>query len=137
MLLNLSFLIGALLYKIKGAPFHIWAPTIYTRMPTSSMVVLITLFTVIFSLFFFELFATIFSEYELVISQLFLLTGLLSLVFGFLGAFDQKLLKKFFIYSSVGHVAFLLFTFTLQTSLRSFTALLVYLIIYTISTLLL
>ena len=136
-LLNLSFLIGALLYKIKGAPFHIWAPTIYTRMPTSSMVVLITLFTVIFSLFFFELFATIFSEYELVISQLFLLTGLLSLVFGFLGAFDQKLLKKFFIYSSVGHVAFLLFTFTLQTSLRSFTALLVYLIIYTISTLLL
>lgn len=136
-LLNLSFLIGALLYKIKGAPFHVWAPTIYTRMPTSSMVILVTLFTVIFSLFFFEMFAAIFSEYELIISQLFLLTGFLSLVFGFLGAFDQKILKKFFIYSSVGHVAFLLFTFTLQTSLRSFVALLVYLIIYTISTLLL
>ncbi len=136
-LLNLSFLIGALLYKIKGAPFHVWAPTIYTRMPTSSMVVLITLFTVIFSLFFFEIFAVAFNEYELIISQLFLLTGFLSLIFGFLGAFDQKILKKFFVYSSVGHVAFLLFTFTLQTSLRSFTALIVYLIIYTISTLLL
>jgi len=136
-LIIIGFLIGTLLYKIKGAPFHIWAPTIYTRMPTASLVVLMTLFTFIFSLYFFQLFLNIFYLYGNIIAQLFLMSGLLSLLFGFLGAFDQKLLKKFFIYSSIGHVAFLLFTFTFFSSIKSELSLIMYLVIYLVSTFLL
>lgn len=133
----LSFLIGTLFYKIKGAPFHIWAPTIYTRMPTGSMVVLVTIFTLIFSLYFFQLFFKIFYLYSNFFSQFFILGGILSLIFGFLGAFDQKLLKKFFIYSSIGHVAFLLFSFIAPYTFQSGTSLLMYLLIYLVSTFLL
>lgn len=137
LVVSLSFLMGTLLYKIKGAPFHIWAPTIYTRMPTGSMVILITTFTLIFSLYFFQLFFSIFSMYEIIFSQIFVVAGLLSLIFGFLGAFDQKILKKFFVFSSIGHVAFLLFTFISQSSFKNGTLLVVYLLIYILSTILL
>lgn len=137
LVVSLGFLMGTLLYKIKGAPFHIWAPTIYTRMPTSSMVILITTFTLIFSLYFFQLFFSIFFMYEILFSQIFLVAGLLSLIFGFLGAFDQKILKKFFVFSSIGHVAFLLFTFITQSTFKNGTLLLVYLLIYILSTILL
>lgn len=133
----LSFLIGTLFYKIKGAPFHIWAPTIYTRMPTGSMVVLVTIFTLIFSLYFFQLFFKVFYLYSNFFSQFFILGGILSLIFGFLGAFDQKILKKFFIYSSIGHVAFLLFSFIAPYTFQSGTSLLMYLFIYLVSTFLL
>lgn len=133
----LSFLIGTLFYKIKGAPFHIWAPTVYTRMPTGSMVILVTIFTLIFSLYFFQLFFKIFYLYSNFFSQFFILGGILSLIFGFLGAFDQKILKKFFIYSSIGHVAFLLFSFIAPYTFQSGTSLLMYLLIYLVSTFLL
>lgn len=133
----LSFLIGTLFYKIKGAPFHIWAPTVYTRMPTGSMIILVTIFTLIFSLYFFQLFFKIFYLYSNFFSQFFILGGILSLIFGFLGAFDQKILKKFFIYSSIGHVAFLLFSFIAPYTFQSGTSLLMYLLIYLVSTFLL
>jgi len=136
-LIVLSFLIGTLFYKIKGAPFHIWAPTIYTRMPTGSMVILVTIYTLIFSLYFFQLFFKIFYLYSNFLSQFFILGGILSLIFGFLGAFDQKILKKFFIYSSIGHVAFLLFAFIAPYTFQSGTSLIMYLLIYLVSTFLL
>jgi len=106
-------------------------------MPTGSMVILITTFTLIFSLYFFQLFFSIFSMYEIIFSQIFVVAGLLSLIFGFLGAFDQKILKKFFVFSSIGHVAFLLFTFISQSSFKNGTLLVVYLLIYILSTILL
>jgi NADH-quinone oxidoreductase subunit N len=106
-------------------------------MPTGSMVVLVTIFTLIFSLYFFQLFLKIFYLYSNFFSQFFILGGILSLIFGFLGAFDQKLLKKFFIYSSIGHVAFLLFSFIAPYTFQSGTSLLMYLLIYLVSTFLL
>jgi NADH:ubiquinone oxidoreductase subunit 2 (subunit N) len=133
----LVFLIGSFLYKVKGAPFHIWAPTIYTRMPTSSMVVLVTMYTLIFCIYFFQLFFLIFSLYESFFLQIFLWTGLFSLIFGFIGAFDQKWLKKFLVYSSVGHVGFLLFTFISHDFFNTSISLIMYLIIYIISSFLL
>jgi NADH-quinone oxidoreductase subunit N len=34
--------------------------------------------------------------------------GLLSIICGILGAFSEKLIKRFFVYSSMGHVGFML-----------------------------
>jgi NADH:ubiquinone oxidoreductase subunit 2 (subunit N) len=133
----LTFIIGSFLYKVKGAPFHIWAPTIYTRMPTSSMVVLVTIYTLIFCIYFFQLFFLVFSLYESFFLQIFLWTGFFSLIFGFIGAFDQKWLKKFLVYSSVGHVGFLLFTFISHDFFNTSVTLIMYLLIYILSSFLL
>lgn len=103
-------------------------------MPTASMIVLVTTFTLIFALYFYQLFFNVFHFYELIFSQIFGAVALLSLIVGFIGAFEQKVLKKFFIYSSIGHVAFLLINFMNYSLFNQSTNLIFYLIVYLLST---
>lgn len=71
----------------------------------------------------------IFSSITLLI---FFFCGIISLFVGRLGAFTEKLIKSFFVYSSIGHVGFLLISLGINT-LEGTTARFTYLIVYVLS----
>ena len=62
----------------------------------------------------------------------FLISGLLSIFVGRVGAFTEKLIKRFFVYSSMGHVGFRLIALSL-TTLEGASARFHYLAVYILS----
>ena len=61
----------------------------------------------------------------------FILIGLLTLIIGIIGAFSEKRIKPFFVYSSIGHVGFILVSISLGTldgTMATFNYLFIYII---------
>jgi len=61
-----------------------------------------------------------------------LLSAFFSIVISLLGAFSEKFLKRFFVYSSIGHVGFMLFGLTVL-NLDGIKGSIDYLMLYIIS----
>jgi len=103
------------LFKITAAPFHFWAPTIYSKAPIASVT-----FLSIFSkaMIFFAItkfYLTFLHSYAYIILPFLMFVALISVLFGMIGAFSEKGVKKFFVYSSMGHVGFMLVGLSLAT----------------------
>jgi len=103
------------LFKITAAPFHFWAPTIYGKAPIASVA-----FLSIFSkaMIFFAItkfYLTFLHSYSFIILPFLMFVALLSVLFGMIGAFSEKGIKRFFVYSSMGHVGFMLVGISLAT----------------------
>jgi NADH:ubiquinone oxidoreductase subunit 2 (subunit N) len=62
--------------------------------------------------------------------------GVLSIICGIIGAFTEKLIKRFFVYSSMGHVGFMLLGIS-TFSINGATASINYLFVYILSSLIL
>ena len=61
----------------------------------------------------------------------FILIGLLTLIIGIIGAFSEKRIKPFFVYSSMGHVGFILVSISLGTldgTMATFNYLFIYIL---------
>lgn len=107
-IIGLCFLIVSILFKLSAAPFHAWAPDTYEGSPLSS--------TIIFSIFpklplvvalcriMFECFYSFNLFWEILIS----LSAILSIIFGTFGAIHQSKIKRFLVYSSIGHAGYFL-----------------------------
>ena len=99
-LINLSF-------KITAAPFHFWAPSVYggSPLPTITFLSVFSKLTIIF--LFANLFLTVFDNLKFIWQPILFFLGVLSIIISILGAFSEKLFKRFFVYSSIGHVGFM------------------------------
>ncbi len=107
-LLALILLMFNLFFKITAAPFHFWAPTVYGNAPIAT-VTFLSIFSkamVIFALF--KLMFTVFYSFRGVTVPFLIFISVLSVLFGMIGAFSEKIIKRFFVYSSMGHVGFML-----------------------------
>lgn len=103
------------LFKITAAPFHFWAPTVYGKAPIAS-VTFLSIFSkamVFFAITKFYL--TFLHAYSYIILPFLMFTALISVLFGMIGAFSEKGVKRFFVYSSMGHVGFMLLGLSLAT----------------------
>jgi NADH-quinone oxidoreductase subunit N len=131
-LVALFLLIFNLLFKLTAAPFHFWAPSVYKYAPIASVTYLsiISKMMVIFLLF--KIILVIFYPFIVVLNPLFFLIAILSILFGLLGAFSERYIKPFFVYSSMGHVGFMLVALSLFTY-SGISATFHYLAIYIIS----
>jgi NADH:ubiquinone oxidoreductase subunit 2 (subunit N) len=103
------------LFKITAAPFHFWAPTVYGKSPVASVA-----FLSIFSkaMIFFAItkfYLTFLHSYAFIILPFLMFVALISVLFGMIGAFSEKGIKRFFVYSSMGHVGFMLVGISLAT----------------------
>jgi len=103
------------LFKLTAAPFHFWAPSIYGKAPLASVT-----FLSIFSkgMIFFALtkfLFTLFHAYFYILLPFLIFVSVLSVLFGMIGAFAEKGIKRFFVYSSMGHVGFMLLGLSLST----------------------
>ena len=97
-----------LLFKLTAAPLHMWAPSIYGGAPlaTTTFLSIFSKLTIIF--FSIYLYISVFHIFSDIINILLIICGMISIYFGILGAFSEKLIKRFFVYSSMGHVGFMI-----------------------------
>ena len=75
---------------------------------------------------------TFFYSYSLILTPFLIFCGVLSVFFGLLGAFVEKYIKRFFVYSSMGHVGFMLLGLSLY-SMEGVNATFHYLPVYILS----
>lgn len=124
-----------LLFKLTAAPFHFWAPSVYGKAPIASITFL-SIYSKIRVFFFLYLLLTGFLHFaSTLLLPFFIFCGLLSLLIGRIGAFTEKLIKRFFVFSSRGHVGFRLAGFALS-SYEGFTSVFHYLPVYRLSSVL-
>lgn len=120
-----------LLFKLTAAPMHMWAPSVYGGSPLSTVTFLSIFSKLTIICFSIYLYVNVFYLFNDIISTLLIFSGILSIVCGILGAFSEKLIKRFFVYSSMGHVGFMLLG--ISSSNIGFRGTLDYLVIYVMS----
>lgn len=112
----------SLLFKLSVAPFHMWAPDVYEGAPTITTALLVIMPKIgVFS---------VLVQVGLV-SNVVLFCGVLSIIYGAIGALNQTKIKRLLAYSGIGHMGFILFGVGIG-SFESIQASLVYIIIYLI-----
>jgi formate hydrogenlyase subunit 3/multisubunit Na+/H+ antiporter MnhD subunit len=79
-----------------------------------------------------KIFYTAFFAFKTFIAIFYIVLGLITAIFAIIGAFITPIVKKFFVYSSMGHVAFMLVPLGLFT-VGGAAATVHYLIIYVVS----
>lgn len=121
-----SLIIVALLFKLASAPFHIWTPDIYEGCDNKSLAIL----GILPKISVFSVLVTILPN-----SKLVLISTILSLVIGSIGALNQIKIKKLLAYSGIINMGFI-FLGLATNSYGGLEASLLYLIVYSISFLL-
>jgi NADH:ubiquinone oxidoreductase subunit 2 (subunit N) len=106
--LIIVFILVNLCFKLTASPFHFWAPTVYGGAPLATLTFLSIFSKAVIVFFFAWLFIHVFEDFSYIWQPLCLLIACLSVIFSILGAFSEKVFKRFFVYSSTGHVGFLL-----------------------------
>ena len=106
--LAILFILGNLCFKLTAAPFGTWAPSVYGGSPLAVLTFLsiFSKLTVMFLTIW--LFLNVFDVLQMFWQSLFLMISFLSIFQSILGAFSEKIFKRFFVYSSMGHVGFML-----------------------------
>jgi NADH-quinone oxidoreductase subunit N len=103
---GLSLLLFNLLFKLTAAPFSFWAPTVYGKAPIAAVTVL-ALYSKRRVFYLLAKIAPIFFvPFASLLTPTLLVLAVFSLVIGRRGAFPETILKRFFVYTSRGHVGF-------------------------------
>jgi NADH-quinone oxidoreductase subunit N len=68
---------------------------------------------IIFALF--KLLFAVFYSFKGIIMPFLIFVSVLSVLLGMIGAFSEKVIKRFFVYSSMGHVGFMLISLSLSS----------------------
>lgn len=106
--LAIIFILANLSFKLTAAPFHFWAPSVYGGSPLVTLTFLSIFSKTIFIFFSIWLFVNIFDSLANIWQILILIIAFLSIFISIIGAFSEKVFKRFFVYSSTGHVGFML-----------------------------
>ena len=124
-------IIITLLFKFVIAPFHFWAPDIYEGSPLASSVIFAILPKISLITFFIN-FNNVFLHNFIFLKFFLLIVGLISVFWGAYLSIVQKRLKRFYIYSSISQMGFIILILPLQT-IESYSSIFFFLIIYLIS----
>jgi NADH:ubiquinone oxidoreductase subunit 2 (subunit N) len=106
--LVLLFILINLGFKLTAAPFHLWAPSVYGGAPLAALTFLSIFSKVTIIFFSIWLFIHVFDSLTDIWQPFCLIMAFLSIISSILGAFTEKMFKRFFVYSSMGHVGFML-----------------------------
>ena len=131
-LIALIFLFFNFLFKLTAAPFHLWAPNIYGKAPIVAVMFLSIYSKILIFFLFFKFINTFLHSFSFFINNFLLISGIFSILMGRIGAFIEKNIKRFFVYSSMGHVGFMLVGLSLIT-LEGSSAMFHYLAVYILS----
>lgn len=131
-ILIILFLLTNLGFKLTAAPFHSWAPSVYGGSPLATLIFL-SIFSKL-TIFFIciWLFTNTFNIWFDIWQPILLIIAFMSVFVSILGAFSEKIFKRFFVYSSIGHVGFMLFGLAVL-NLDGIVGSVDYLILYIIS----
>lgn len=119
-------------FKIAAAPFHIWAPSVYRNSSIISVAFLSIFAKLIVFFLILKIISTFMITYININFFIFIIVGFLSILTGIFIIFSEKNTKLFFIYSSIGHVGYILIGLGLNT-VQGIAGAIIYLIVYCIS----
>ncbi len=123
-----------LLFKITAVPFNMWAPRVYEGAPLPA-VMFLTIFSKIAVIFFMlRFFLVYFYDFLSTWAPVLLLCGLGSMIAAIIGAISETKIKRFFVFSSMSHVGLMLLAIACA-NLHGGKAVIIYLIVYTITSL--
>jgi len=131
LVITLFFIFFNFFFKLTAAPFHLWAPSVYGKAPIVS-VAFLSIYSkarVIFLIY--KLINTVIHIFGFINFITFIRIGILTIIIGIIGAFSEKRIKPFFVYSSRGHVGFIIVGLSLGTldgAIASFHYLFVYIL---------
>ena len=130
-IIGICFLFFNFFFKLTAAPFHVWAPSVYGKAPIAS-VAFLSIYSKIMVFFLrYKLMNSFLHRFNFITFSSLIIIGLLTLIIGIIGAFSEKRIKPFFVYSSIGHVGFILVGISLGTldgTIATFHYLLVYIL---------
>lgn len=129
LVLGVLFIFIALLFKLAAAPFHMWLPDVYDGAPTSvtaffAIVPKIAILTTLINLIN-NSFLAVWDQLQ----PIFIISTILSLIVGSIGAINQNKPKRLLSYSAISHIGFILIGI-IPLSLYSLQATLIYIILY-------
>lgn len=132
MLFALFLVVFNLFFKITAAPFNFWAPSVYGNAPVSSATFLsiFSKLAVVFALI--KVLLLMFAHFQEIFLSFLLLVGIFSVIFGMAGAFAEKTIKRFYVYSSMGHVGFMVVALAISST-TGYAAVFHYLFVYVLS----
>lgn len=115
---SIFLVLSSILLKVGAAPFHVWVPDVYAGSPLLvtgyfATVVKVGYLGVLARLYWELMDLTFLDDFSLLL----FIAGILSVFIGSLGAFFQVRLKRWFAYSSIVHIGFLIVTIPLSNSL--------------------
>lgn len=130
--ISIFFILSNLSFKLTAAPFHFWAPVIYNNGLLSSVIFLNVFLKLVIFLFLIIFINLTNNFFDNEIKILILIFSLLSFIFGSGGAINERFIKRFFVYSSMVDVGFILLLFSFY-NLEKIKNILLYILIYNLS----
>ena len=112
---SIFFLFFNFFFKLTAAPFHVWAPSVYGKAPIISVAFLSIYSKVRIFFLIYKLINGFLHIFSFITFAAFIIIGIITIVTGIIGAFSEKRIKPFFVYSSIGHVGFILIGLSLGT----------------------
>lgn len=128
-LLSICFISVALLFKIGSVPFHMWLCDIYEGSLTSVTLFFATIPKLALFYLFLKIFFVMFLSQKLFWENIFVFSGLSSVIIASIGALFQKKLKRLIAFSAISHTGFILLAISC-CSLESIKAFIFYIVIY-------
>lgn len=125
----LVFIIAGIGFKLAAAPFHMWAPDVYTGAPTASTMFLATAPKIAALGFTFRLLTTALGPLVLQWQSLMVIMALLSLLIGNVLAITQSNIKRLLAYSGIAQIGYILLGFV-TGSKDGYSAALFYMVMY-------
>jgi NADH-quinone oxidoreductase subunit N len=105
---GIMFLIIAMLFKASVAPFHFWAPDVYTGSPTLVTAFMSTVAKVAAFAAIYKLFSVLFISKMVEIEPIIVMFIILTFIIANFSALKQTSVKRILAFSGVSHAGFLL-----------------------------
>jgi len=129
---GLIFLLIGLLFKLGAVPFHWWVVDVYVGSPTVITMLFSIIPKIVYIFVLIKFILYFFLHEPIFFGSIFFITGLLSVVVGFINAMFQEDLKKFLAYSTISNIGFMLMGLS-TFDIYVFVYVILYLICYLIS----
>jgi len=125
----LVFIIVAIGFKLAAAPFHMWAPDVYSGAPTSVTLFLASAPKLAAFGMAARLLLMALPQMHIAWQQILMVMAILSMGFGNLLAIAQSNIKRMLAYSAIAHMGYMLLGFV-AGSLQAYSASLFYILVY-------
>jgi len=132
---NVGFLVGFIffsvgfLFKLGVFPFHMWVPDVYEGSPTIVTTILAAVSKFVIAVAFIKIYMYVFFSFSFYWFRIFLILGLLSVVFASIAALYQDKIKRLLAYSGIAHMGYVMLAIS-SNSIEGLFAAYYYLLVY-------
>jgi multicomponent Na+:H+ antiporter subunit D len=123
--IGIAFLLATFMIKSAAFPFHFWQPDFHTASPTAVSALLSSVIVKLGIYGFIRMTTLLFQEQAVVIQTILIISGLLGIFYGGLGAIGTYNVKRMLAYSTIGQLGFILIAIGIGTPL-GYTAAIVF-----------